>query len=118
MYQLSLSEYLCRPIEDVAVLEQEPEYFEREGLLIFTETYDDLDWYKIALFTDSKGQAFGIKRYRNCPSSGVFLLAEKNHTLSLHEQIEGVLQLLGLSGESVVWAREDAHWPTDGCCRE
>ncbi|WP_156345545.1 hypothetical protein [Verrucomicrobium spinosum] len=113
MNQLSLSEYLRRPIEDVAVLEQEPEYFEREGLLIFTETYDDLDWYKIAIFTDSKGQAFGIKRYRNCPSPGVFLLAEKNHSISLHEQIEGVLQLLGLSGESVVWARDDAHWPTD-----
>ncbi len=43
MNQLSLSEYLRRPIEDVAVLGQEPEYFEREGLLIFTETCDDLD---------------------------------------------------------------------------
>jgi predicted ATPase len=113
MNQLSLSEYLRRPIEEVAVLEQEPEYFESEGLLSFTESYDDLDWYKIALFTDSKGQAFGIKRYRNCPSPGVFLLAEQTHSLSLHEQIEEALQLLGLSGASVVWAREDAHWLTD-----
>ena len=66
--QIRISDWPSDLTEEVAVLRQEPEDFEITNMLLFEETFDDLDFFKAAIALIDNSPSFALKRYRNCPS--------------------------------------------------
>ncbi len=54
----------------IAVLNYEPDALSEKYTLKFTESYDQLDYFKAAILEVDSSKQFALVRYRGCPSPG------------------------------------------------
>lgn len=100
--QLKIKDWLPRINKAVAVIKYEPEDLERRLPVIFTESYDDLDYFKIAVMELNNGKQFCLLRYRGNPSSGTEIWISKD-SLSINDDTKQILNSLGFKESDLKW---------------
>lgn len=87
--QVKISSWLPEINNAIAVLKHEPKDLEKKLRLIFSEPYDQLDYFKVAVFEVDHRKQFALVRYRNCPSPGAELWSKDDS--NIEEDIATVL---------------------------
>lgn len=82
----------------LAVLPYEPE----DMPLLFEESSDDLDWFKIAVVESLDGWRFGFIRYRRAPKPGVGVFVQASDP-DMPAALEALLTTVELSRADLPW---------------
>ena len=88
--------------EEIAVLNGDISILEKSLGISFSESFDDLDYYRYRLFDSEIGQ-FALMRYRNAPLPGLTLVVYKSFMQRMNDNISVVLKLLSLTENDILW---------------
>ncbi len=108
--QLELEGWLPAINKAVAVLKHEPDDLEASLSINFTESYDDLDYFKIAILELDNGKQFCLLRYRGNPSGGTEIWVSKDSS-NFYNDINEILGSLNLNESDLKWKLDDSGSP-------
>lgn len=96
--ELSDEQWQKGDLQPLAVLPWEPENM----VLHFADTYDDLDYLKVAYIELSDGWRFALKRYRGSPTHGVgvYVVAKE---FEMPRALASLMSAFGLQADELIW---------------
>ncbi len=103
--QLDIKKWLLPINKAVAVIKYEPEYLEKKLPIVFSESFDDLDYFKIAVLELCSGKQFCLIRYRGNSSGGTEIWVSKD-SLNFNLEINEILDALNLYVSDIKWILE------------
>jgi hypothetical protein len=108
-YRQINTEFLPQDLgRNLAMLRIEPEQISKRTGIQFRETYDDLDYLKLAVIRTSSNKKFGLTRHLHAPEKGVVIHSSRSQN-TLIEDLREILSILGVRIHEVRWVNSDVR---------
>jgi hypothetical protein len=106
-YRQISTEFLPQDLSrNLAMLRVEPEQIIKRTGIQFRETYDDLDYLRLAVIHTSSKKVFALTRYLHSPAEGVVIHSSRN-SKTLVEDLREILKILRVRHDEVSWLNPD-----------
>ena len=89
----------------VAILALEPSEIEQRYHIKFYDSFDNLDYLKVAVLDMCSGVRVALKRHRGTPGPGTDISVSANRIHDYEPVVSEVVDALGLHPDDVLWSR-------------
>ncbi|MBV9322913.1 MAG: hypothetical protein JO352_03875 [Chloroflexi bacterium] len=103
------------PGENLMMLSVEPEDLASRFRIKFQESWDDLDYLKVARLQTRSGKQFTLVRHRGTPAPGVLVTVGTGELAAASDFERELMEALEVTPEQVVWRAPTVNpWPWPG----
>ena len=89
----------------VAIIALEPSEIEQKHHIEFYDSFDNLDYLKVAVLDMCSGVRVALKRHRGMPGPGTDISVSARHIHDYEPVVAEVADALGLHPDDVLWSR-------------